>query len=80
MKSDREPYIIVDPNILNGEAHFKDTQITVEVILKEIADGATIAEVIKKHPAIQVEAIKAMFKYSIDQFDDFIPPTFNKNH
>ena len=61
---DWKPYIIVDPKILNGKAHIKDTQIPVESVLKEIAEGITIEEVIKGYPSLNETTVKAALSYA----------------
>ena len=54
-----ETMIISDPNIMLGKPVIKGTRITVEHILRELAGGMTIEELLEAHPHITREGIKA---------------------
>jgi uncharacterized protein (DUF433 family) len=63
---DWKPYIVVDPKILNGQAHIKNTKITVQQILEELASGMTTGNIVKNHPVLDKAAILAALIYGAE--------------
>jgi len=59
-----EMIIISDPNIMLGKPVIKGTRITVEHILRELAAGTTIEELLEAHPHITHEGIKAALEFA----------------
>ena len=61
-----ETMIISDPNIMLGKPVIKGTRITVEHILRELAGGMTIEELLEVHPHITREGIKAALEFAAE--------------
>ncbi|RMI13990.1 MAG: DUF433 domain-containing protein [Calditrichaeota bacterium] len=58
--------IISDPNIMLGKPIIRGTRITVELILRKLAEGITIEELLTAYPHLTREDILACLEYSAD--------------
>ncbi len=58
--------IVSDQKIMLGKPVIKGTRITVELILKKLAEGMTIDELIQAYPHLRREDILAALSYSAD--------------
>jgi len=58
--------IIINPEIMLGKPVIKGTRITVEIILRKLAEGMTIEEIIKSYPQLTKEDILAVLEYAAD--------------
>jgi len=58
--------IMRDPKIMLGKPVIRGTRITVEHILREIAAGAVIAEMIDQHPRLTEDDVRAALAYAAD--------------
>jgi len=58
--------IISDPEIMLGKPIIKGTRITVELILRKIADGMNIDELLKGYPQLKKADVLAALSYSAD--------------
>jgi uncharacterized protein (DUF433 family) len=56
--------IIVDPKVMVGKPVIKGTRITVELILRLLAQGQTIEEILKAYPHLKKEDILAALEYA----------------
>jgi len=67
--------IVVDPKIMTGKPVIRGTRIPVDAILKRIADGMTVEEILEEYPNLTREKIKAALKYAEDiiRGEDIIP-------
>lgn len=67
--------IVVDPNIMVGKPIIKGTRIPVDAIIKRIADGMNLDEIIEEYPNLTKEDIKAALLYTIEMLrgEDIIP-------
>ena len=74
-----EPQIISDPRIMVGKPVIKGTRITVEHILREMAGGMTIDDILEAHPHIRREEVQAALRFADEsvRFDHVTP---YKNH
>ena len=63
MKHER---ITVNPKVMVGKPVIKGTRMPVEQILRELADGATIAVIIDAHPRLTPDDIYAAIAYAAD--------------
>jgi uncharacterized protein (DUF433 family) len=59
-------YIIRNPDIMLGKPTIKGTRITVELIMRKLAGGFTIENLITNYPHINKEQIYAAFEYAAD--------------
>ena len=56
--------IIVDEHIMLGKPIIKGTRITVEAIIKRLAEGLTIKELVEEYPKLKEGDIKAALNYA----------------
>ena len=55
-----------DPAVLAGKPVIKGTKITVELILRELAEGKSPAEVVAAFPRLTIEDVRAALAYAAD--------------
>jgi uncharacterized protein (DUF433 family) len=58
--------ITVDPLICHGKACIKGTRIMVSVILDNLAEGVSEAEILKSYPSLSPGDIKAAIAYAAE--------------
>jgi len=58
--------IVSDHNILLGKPVIKGTRISVELVLKKLAQGESIGDLLKSYPHISQEDIFAALTYASD--------------
>jgi len=58
--------IISNPEIMLGKPIIKGTRITVELILRKIAEGMEIEELLDAYPQLKREDVLAAVSYSAD--------------
>ncbi len=57
-------YIERNPSVLMGKPIVKGTRISVELIMRKLAEGLTIDELIKQYPNLKREQIAAALEYA----------------
>ena len=62
--------IVIDPGIMFGKPVIRYTRITVEHILRKLAGGMTIEEIIADHPHLKPEDILAAQDFAADYLAD----------
>ena len=55
--------IVIDPAVMMGKPVIRGTRITVELILRKLAEGATEAELREDYPRLTTEDIRAAVAY-----------------
>jgi uncharacterized protein (DUF433 family) len=58
--------IVVDPKVMFGKPVVKGTRITVELILRKLAEGMTSEQILTHHPHLTVEDIRAAAAFAAD--------------
>lgn len=58
--------ITVDPKIMVGKPTIRGLRITVEQILKALANGISSQELLEDYPELEMEDIRAAFLYAIE--------------
>ncbi len=58
--------IVCNPLILLGKPVIKGTRISVELILKKLAEGISYEELMEAYPSLTVKDINAVLAYSAD--------------
>jgi uncharacterized protein (DUF433 family) len=58
--------IVVDPNSMFGKPVIKGTRITVELILRKLAEGMTIEQILSHHPHLTANDIRAAAAFAAD--------------
>ncbi len=74
--------IIVDRKIMVGKPIIKGTRIPVDVIIRRIADGMTIDEILDEYPNLTKEDIEAALEYSamVISGEDVVPVIKREKH
>lgn len=62
--------IDINPKIMFGKPVIKGTRITVEHILRKLAGGMTIKEIIRDHPHLEPEDIYAAQNFAADYLSE----------
>jgi uncharacterized protein (DUF433 family) len=58
--------ITVDPRIMFGKPVIKGTRVTVELILRKLAEGMTDQQILAHHPQLTTEDIRAAAAFAAD--------------
>ena len=58
--------IEISPNIMFGKPVIKNTRITVEHVLRKLAGGMSVEEIIADHPHLKIEEIFAAQEFAAD--------------
>ena len=69
--------ISIDPEICHGQACVKGTRIPVHQIVRMLANGDTIEELLKNYPSLQKEDILACLDYAGSLAEEEITPIEN---
>lgn len=62
-----EPRIASTPGVMSGKPVIAGTRIRVEIVLRRIADGYSVAELLEDWPHVSAEDIKAAITYAADK-------------
>ena len=60
-------YICADPAVMQGKPTSRGTRITVELVLRKLAEGATGSEMLEAYPQLTRDAIHAAMNYAADE-------------
>ena len=69
-RASRHERIVADPRIMAGKPTLEGTWITVELILRELGDGMTPAEILQDHPHLTPDDIRAAQAFAADYLAD----------
>jgi uncharacterized protein (DUF433 family) len=58
--------VIADPKVMFGKPVIKGTRITVELILRKLAEGMTDQEIMTHHPQLAIDDIRAAAAFAAD--------------
>ncbi len=59
-----EERIVVNPKIMGGKPVIRGTRIPVDAIIKRLAEGMSIKEILEEYPNLREEDIKAALQYA----------------
>jgi len=62
--------ITVDPNIMVGKPVIRGLRITVEQILKALANGVTLEDLLEDYPELEQEDIQAALLYAAERIEE----------
>jgi len=62
--------IETNPQIMFGKPVIRGTRITVEHVLRKLSAGATPEDIIRDHPSLTVEDIRAAEAFAADYLSD----------
>ena len=65
--------ITIDPNICLGQATLRGMRITVSVVLKMLAGGKSVEDVLKAYPELEAEDVKQAMRYAAWVVSDQMP-------
>ncbi len=70
-------FIQLDPAVMLGKPVIRGTRITVELLLRKLAEGASEDGLLKAYPQLSREAIRAAVEYAAETIahEDTIPVT-----
>ena len=66
--------IVIDPNICHGQACVRGTRIPVHQIVRMIANGDSVDDLLKGYPTLRREHIKAALEYAAALAEEQVTP------
>lgn len=74
--------VVLNPKIMVGKPIIKGTRITVEAIVRRVAEGMTFDEILEDYPYIAKEDIKAALLYaqSLVAGEEIFPAIVDDKH
>ena len=71
------PRIVINPKVLGGKPAIKGTRISVELLLRDLAEGATVEQLLKVYPTIEEADVRAAIAYAADTIsaEETVPVT-----
>jgi uncharacterized protein (DUF433 family) len=73
MTMNYRPYIVRDPTICGGEPVVKGTRVTVRTILASLAEGMSVAEIVKDFPTLDDAAVRAVIAFAAASAEEDLP-------
>lgn len=67
--------ITVDPAVCKGRPTIRGMRITVGVVLKMLAGGATVGEVLEAYPELEEEDVRQAMRYAAWKTSNQVRPT-----
>lgn len=71
--------ISIDPNICHGQACVKGTRIPVHQIVRMLANGDTIDDLLTEYPSLSREDILASLNYAAELAEEQVTPIQSAN-
>ena len=65
-----ESRITINPKVVVGKPTIRGMRITVEQILRALAGGVTVNELLQDYPELEQEDIQAVFAYAVNLVDE----------
>ena len=66
MKKELLDRIVINPKVMVGKPIIKGTRIPIDMIVKLVAQGMTIEEILEDYPKLSKEDVKAALLYSAE--------------
>ncbi len=66
--------ISIDPKVCHGQACIKGTRIPVHLILRMLANGDTVEDMLREYPSLTQEDILACFDYAAVLAEEEVSP------
>ena len=60
-------HIEINPSVMLGKPVIRGTRIPVELLLRKLAEGATIEDLLDAHPRLTAEDVRAALAYVADE-------------
>ncbi len=74
MESNPLDRITVDPAVCQGQPTIRGMRITVSVVVKMLAGGATVQEVVEAYPELEEEDVRQAMRYAAWTASDQLRP------
>jgi uncharacterized protein (DUF433 family) len=58
--------IEINPSVMQGKPVVRDTRIPVELILRKLADGAAVEDLLDAYPRLTADDVRACLAYAAD--------------
>jgi len=58
--------ITIDPDVMQGKPVIRGTRITVDLVLRKLAEGAKESDILDAYPHLTIEDIRAALTYAAD--------------
>ncbi len=71
MRYDRITY---DPQILGGRACIRGMRIPVSLVVKLVANGMTVEQILREYPDLEAEDVHQALQYAADLVDEELHP------
>jgi uncharacterized protein (DUF433 family) len=65
--------ITIDPNICLGQPTLRGMRITVSVVLKMLAGGKSVEDVLRAYPELEIEDVQQAMRYAAWVVSDQMP-------
>jgi uncharacterized protein (DUF433 family) len=65
--------ITIDPNICLGQATLRGMRITVTIVLKMLAGGKSVEDVLRAYPELEAEDVQQAMRYAAWVVSDQMP-------
>ncbi len=73
MSLDYAAQFVRDPRICGGETVFRGTRVLLRTVLADLADGATIEQILKDFPSLNDQQIRAAIAFAAAAARDDMP-------
>lgn len=73
MAIDYQAYIVRDPATCGGEPVVRGTRVTVRTVLASLAEGMTVAEILRDFPTLNEAAVKAVIAFAAASAEEDLP-------
>jgi len=70
---DYQACIVRDPAICGGEPVVRGTRVTVRTVLASLAEGMTVAEILRDFPMLNEAAVKAVIAFAAASAEEDLP-------
>lgn len=70
MTKNKENRIVIDPKVMTGKPVIKGTRITVELVLRLLAQGVTVENILENYPHLKRGDILAAIEYATELVEE----------
>lgn len=73
MAMDYRQYIVRDPATCGGEPVVRGTRVTVRTILASLAEGMSVAEIVRDFPTLDEASVRAVIAFAAASAEEDLP-------
>jgi uncharacterized protein (DUF433 family) len=70
---DYAAHFVRDPKICGGETVFQGTRVLLRTVLADLADGATMEQILRDFPSLNEQHLRAAIAFAADSARDDMP-------